>query len=114
MVSSWRGACGAKARRCLDGQLDGLVHAALLGLVVVVEEIAVQTCLHDACGARALGAYRGLYLLNWIYRYMTEEDYVQRIVWIAGVVQTGLYCDFFYHYYESKRGGLNRPVKLPV
>ena len=27
----------------------------------------------------ALGAYRGLYLLNWIYRYMTEDD-VQRIV----------------------------------
>mmetsp|Transcript_20269 Transcript_20269/g.41427 ORF Transcript_20269/g.41427 Transcript_20269/m.41427 type:complete len:207 (+) Transcript_20269:249-869(+) len=33
----------------LDGQFDGLVHAALLGLVVVVEKIAVQTCLHDAC-----------------------------------------------------------------
>ena len=28
--------------------------------------------------------------------------------------QTGLYCDFFYHYYQSKRGGMNRPVKLPV
>ena len=26
----------------------------------------------------------------------------------------GLYCDFFYHYYQSKRGGMNRPVKLPV
>ena len=62
----------------------------------------------------ALGAYRGLYLLNWIYRYMTEEDYVQRIVWIAGVVQTGLYCDFFYHYYESKKGGMIKAVKLPV
>ena len=95
----------------------------------------------------ALGAYRGLYLLNWIFRYFTEEvrdaappasanaprrrrpaapsypphpfdprpqDYMQRIVWIAGLVQTGLYCDFFYHYYESKKGGLNRPVKLPV
>lgn len=62
----------------------------------------------------ALGAYRGLYLLNWIYRYMTEDDYVQRIVWIAGVVQTGLYCDFFYHYYESKKGGMNKAVKLPV
>ena len=62
----------------------------------------------------ALGAYRALYLVNWIYRYMTEDDYMQRIVWFAGIVQTGLYCDFFYHYYESKRGGLNRPVKLPV
>lgn len=62
----------------------------------------------------ALGAYRALYLLNWIYRYVTEKDYLQRIVWFAGIVQTMLYCDFFYHYYQSKRGGLNRPVKLPV
>lgn len=62
----------------------------------------------------ALGAYRGCYLINWVYRYMTEPDYMQRIVWFAGIVQTGLYCDFFYHYYQSKRGGLNRPVKLPV
>jgi hypothetical protein len=69
-----------------------------------------------ACGAdvAALGAYRSLYLVNWIFRYFTEDDYVQRIVWVAGVVQTGLYCDFFYHYYQSKRGGMNRPVKLPV
>jgi ER lumen protein retaining receptor len=61
-----------------------------------------------------LGAYRALYLLNWIYRYMTEEDYSQRIVWVAGIVQTALYCDFFYHYYQSKKGGMNRNVKLPV
>lgn len=62
----------------------------------------------------ALGAYRGLYLLNWMFRYFTEEDYVQRIVWFAGLVQTALYCDFFYHYYQSKKGGMNKPVKLPV
>lgn len=61
-----------------------------------------------------LGAYRGLYLINWIYRYFTEEDYMQRIVWVAGIVQTALYCDFFYHYYNSKKGGMNKPVKLPV
>ena len=35
----------------------------------------------------ALGAYRALYLINWIFRYFTEEDYLQRIVWVAGVVQ---------------------------
>ena len=39
---------------------------------------------------------------------------LRSIVWLAGLVQTALYCDFFYHYYESKRGGMNRPVKLPV
>ena len=27
----------------------------------------------------ALGAYRGLYLMNWVYRYFTEDDYLQRI-----------------------------------
>ena len=32
----------------------------------------------------ALGAYRALYLLNWVYRYFTEDDYVQKIVWLAG------------------------------
>ena len=57
---------------------------------------------------------RGLYLLNWIYRYATEEDYLQRIVWFSGLVQTALYVDFFYHYLESKKGGLNKAVKLPV
>lgn len=62
----------------------------------------------------ALGAYRGFYLLNWMYRYFTEAHYVQRIVWFAGTVQTLLYCDFFYHYYQSKRQGLSKPVKLPI
>jgi len=49
-----------------------------------------------------LGLYRALYLLNWIYRYFTEEDYVQWIVWVSGVAQTALYCDFFYYYIISK------------
>lgn len=36
-------------------------------------------------------AYRGLYILNWIFRYFHERHYRQWIVWISGVVQTGLY-----------------------
>ncbi|KAF9961329.1 endoplasmic reticulum retention protein [Mortierella alpina] len=48
----------------------------------------------------ALGAYRGLYLVNWVYRYFTEY-YVDWIVWIAGAVQTGLYCDFFFIYFTK-------------
>ncbi|KAF9347136.1 endoplasmic reticulum retention protein [Mortierella sp. AD094] len=48
----------------------------------------------------ALGGYRALYLLNWIYRYYTEH-YIDWIVWIAGTVQTGLYCDFFYIYFTK-------------
>lgn len=45
-----------------------------------------------------LGGYRALYLINWIYRLATEPEYSEWIVWIAGLVQTGLYCDFFYYY----------------
>jgi len=45
----------------------------------------------------ALGAYRGLYILNWIYRYYAEGFY-DLIAIIAGVIQTVLYCDFFYLY----------------
>lgn len=45
----------------------------------------------------ALGTYRGLYILNWIYRYYTEGFY-DMIAIIAGVIQTVLYCDFFYLY----------------
>ncbi|KAF9228457.1 ER lumen protein retaining receptor [Gyrodon lividus] len=45
----------------------------------------------------ALGVYRALYIPNWIYRYYTE-DVVDPIVVVAGLVQTGLYLDFFYVY----------------
>jgi ER lumen protein retaining receptor len=59
-----------------------------------------------------LGAYRALYLLNWIYRYFAEPDYVQWIVWIAGLIQTSLYIDFFYYYVLSKL--LGSDLKLPT
>eukprot|EP00939_MAST-03C_sp_MAST-3C-sp1_P002946 g2946.t1 len=61
-----------------------------------------------------LGAYRGLYILNWIYRFFSEYYYRQWIVWIAGVVQTALYVDFFYHYWRAKKQGLDKDVLLPT
>jgi hypothetical protein len=45
----------------------------------------------------ALGLYRGLYILNWVYRYYFEGFY-DLIAIVAGCVQTILYCDFFYLY----------------
>ncbi len=45
----------------------------------------------------ALGSYRALYLFNWIYRYYAE-GFFDIIAVVAGVVQTILYCDFFYLY----------------
>jgi len=59
----------------------------------------------------ALGIYRALYLLNWIYRYYVENFY-DLIAIVAGVVQTVLYCDFFYLYVTRVIKG--RSLKLPA
>ena len=53
----------------------------------------------------ALGAYRGIYMLNWVYRYLTEEHYSAPLVWVFGTIQTALYCDFFYYYAVSRVKG---------
>lgn len=45
----------------------------------------------------ALGAYRALYLVNWLVRYMSE-GYWDPIATCAGLIQTVLYADFFYIY----------------
>eukprot|EP00934_Nitzschia_sp_Nitz4_P007396 Nitzschia sp. Nitz4//scaffold42_size132992//80500//81547//NITZ4_003405-RA/size132992-processed-gene-0.37-mRNA-1//-1//CDS//3329551736//7386//frame0 len=53
-----------------------------------------------------MGAYRALYILNWIYRANTEPKYRHHwIVYICGVVQTLLYADFFYYYFKSRGKG---------
>ncbi|CAI0561084.1 unnamed protein product [Linum tenue] len=59
-----------------------------------------------------LGAYRALYILNWIYRYFTEPNYVHWITWISGLGQTLLYADFFYYYIESWKN--NKKLQLPA
>jgi len=54
-----------------------------------------------------MGAYRFLYILNWIYRSYREPYYQHHfVVYFCGVLQTLLYVDFFYYYIKSKaRGG---------
>ena len=109
-----RGAAGAGAAGVsIDGRGKGWWNRAILPQLFLLQKQGEVENLTSHYVA-ALGAYRGLYLLNWIYRYATEEDYLQRIVWFSGLVQTALYVDFFYHYLESKKGGLNKAVKLPV
>ncbi|KAI1431800.1 putative HDEL sequence binding protein [Xylaria sp. CBS 124048] len=61
----------------------------------------------------ALGIYRGLYIPNWIYRYITEPNHkVDWIAIVAGIVQTILYSDFFWIYYTKVMKG--KKFKLPV
>ncbi|XP_076339505.1 ER lumen protein-retaining receptor 2-like [Tachypleus tridentatus] len=58
-----------------------------------------------------LGSYRALYILNWVYRYYFEGFY-DLIAIVAGVVQTVLYCDFFYLYITRVIKG--KALKLPA
>ncbi|CAG9537870.1 unnamed protein product [Cercopithifilaria johnstoni] len=60
----------------------------------------------------ALGTYRALYILNWIYRYYTEE-FFDPIATVAGVIQTVLYADFFYLYVTRVIRG-HKNLELPA
>ncbi|KAF7836517.1 ER lumen protein-retaining receptor-like [Senna tora] len=59
-----------------------------------------------------LGAYRALYIINWIYRYFTEIHKIRWIPWVSGLVQTALYADFFYYYMKSWKN--HEMLKLPA
>ncbi|KAK9132179.1 hypothetical protein Scep_011707 [Stephania cephalantha] len=59
-----------------------------------------------------LGAYRALYILNWIYRYFTEDHFDRWISCVSGLVQTCLYADFFYYYFISWKN--NAKLQLPA
>ncbi|KAK0706381.1 putative HDEL sequence binding protein [Lasiosphaeria miniovina] len=61
----------------------------------------------------ALGLYRALYIPNWVYRYVMEPRHkVDYIAVTAGIIQTVLYSDFFWIYYNKVLKG--QKFKLPV
>ncbi|KAK5163603.1 endoplasmic reticulum retention protein [Saxophila tyrrhenica] len=65
----------------------------------------------------ALGAYRALYIPNWVWRYFTETTstgggHFDVIAVLAGIVQTVLYSDFFWIYYTKVLQG--KKFNLPV
>lgn len=59
-----------------------------------------------------LGAYRAFYILNWVYRYFTEQHFTRWISCVSGLLQTALYADFFYYYFISWK--TNVKLKLPA
>jgi ER lumen protein retaining receptor len=59
----------------------------------------------------ALGGYRALYLINWIYRYFAE-GYAPHNAWFAGIIQTALYADFLYMY--VKKVWQSKKFELPA
>jgi ER lumen protein retaining receptor len=60
----------------------------------------------------ALGMYRLLYIPNWIWRYFTDTKRLEWVAVVAGIIQSVLYSDFFWVYYNSVLQG--KKFKLPV
>ncbi|CAN6645791.1 ER lumen protein-retaining receptor [Trichomonascus vanleenenianus] len=52
----------------------------------------------------ALGAYRFLYVFNWIYKWVSHTNF-DYLALVAGIIQTVLYSDFFYIYYTKVMKG---------
>lgn len=87
-----------------------LESVSIIPQLVLLQQLGeVENLTSDFVGT--MGAYRAFYILNWVYRYFVE-DYVNWVGWIGGLVQTALYCDFFYYYAQSKWYG--KKLVLPM
>lgn len=60
----------------------------------------------------SLGLYRAFYIINWIDRWLMDSHRTEPIVWVSGVVQTAIYLDFFYYYYQARKRG--QALQLPT
>ena len=52
-----------------------------------------------------LSIYRLFYVINWIYKAVTETGSTPTNVWITGIIQTIIYADFIYEYIKMKVTG---------
>jgi len=93
-----------------------LESVAIVPQLVVVHGLAKETNgFVDALTSDyvfTLGGYRAMYLINWVWRWLTEDNYSNWISWTAGLLQTVIYCDFFYYYAIAKFTG--QKMSLPI
>jgi ER lumen protein retaining receptor len=75
--------------------------------LLLLRQTTVPTVL-DSFYLVTLGSYRFLYVLNWITRGATEEDYIDPTSWVWGSIQTALMVDFAWVYYTRQRVKLRR------
>eukprot|EP00933_Yihiella_yeosuensis_P029545 TRINITY_DN23169_c0_g1_i1.p1 TRINITY_DN23169_c0_g1~~TRINITY_DN23169_c0_g1_i1.p1 ORF type:complete len:219 (-),score=29.57 TRINITY_DN23169_c0_g1_i1:114-770(-) len=88
--------------------LEAVAIVPQLVLLQQMKEVENLTSHFVGC----MGAYRALYILNWVYRHFAEDYAVDWAGALGALVQTGLYADFLYYYAKSKWYG-NKLV-LPV
>ncbi|KAI1106220.1 ER lumen protein retaining receptor-domain-containing protein [Jackrogersella minutella] len=80
-----------------------LESVCVLPQLLLLRQTTVPTVI-DSFYLLALGSYRALYILNWIWRAADpNDDGAGAVQIIFGVIQTALYVDFFWVYYTRQR-----------
>ena len=75
---------------------------AVLPQLLLLRQTTVPTVI-DSYYLATLGAYRGMYLLNWIYRGIFTHKKPDPISVIFGIIQTAFYVDFAWVYFTRQR-----------
>lgn len=78
-----------------------LESICVLPQLLLLRQTTVPTVI-DSGYLIALGSYRALYLMNWIYRAFTPNK-PEAIAVIFGIIQTALYVDFAWVYWTRQR-----------
>jgi hypothetical protein len=80
-----------------------LESVCILPQLLLLRQTSVPTVI-DSYYLIMLASYRGLYILNWIYREISPHGrYPAPIPIIFGIIQTAFYLDFFWVYYSRQR-----------
>lgn len=80
-----------------------LESVCVLPQLLLLRQTAVPTVI-DSYYLVALGAYRALYICNWIERYAVKDKVSpDGVAVVFGVLQTLFYCDFAWVYYSRQR-----------
>ncbi|KAJ7708423.1 ER lumen protein retaining receptor-domain-containing protein [Mycena metata] len=78
-----------------------LESTCVIPQLILLRETTVPTVITSHY-LLALGSYRALYILNWIWRYVFDNR-VDPIAVLCGIIQTALYLDFAWVYYSRQR-----------
>ncbi|RYP92127.1 hypothetical protein DL770_001788 [Monosporascus sp. CRB-9-2] len=80
-----------------------LESVCVLPQLLLLRQTTVPTVI-DSFYLLTLGAYRALYILNWVWRAADANDRPPNAVSVIfGIIQTALYADFFWVYYTRQR-----------
>jgi hypothetical protein len=79
-----------------------LESVCIIPQLLLLRQTTVPTVI-DSFYLVALGAYRFLYVLNWIVRGINEFGYRDPTSWVWGSIQTALMIDFAWVYWSRQR-----------